>query len=89
MLISLDENGHASGQLYEDDGEGYGYQKGDYLLTTYDAMRKGTEVVVTVARTEGRRARPARRVVVQVLSDTGASEAEGVGGQTVSVKLPP
>jgi alpha-glucosidase len=86
VLVSLDEQGRASGQLYEDDGDGYSYQDGNYLLTTYEAMQKGNEIMVTVAHSEGRRPRPPRAVVVRVLTDSGTIEAEGVDGQTLTVQ---
>ncbi|XP_022867665.1 uncharacterized protein LOC111387343 [Olea europaea var. sylvestris] len=37
LLVALDEHGKAEGFLYEDDGDGYEYLKGGYLLTTYVA----------------------------------------------------
>lgn len=53
LLVSLDASGVAEGRVYDDAGDGYGYQHGEYSLTTYRAERKGTEVVVTVAGHEG------------------------------------
>ena len=87
LLVSLDEHGHASGRLYEDDGDGFAYRTGGYLLTTYEAARNGGEVTVTVAHTEGQRARPTRRIVVQLISDSGTTTAEGVDGQPVIVPI--
>jgi len=87
LLVCLDDQGLASGQLYEDAGDGYGYQKGEYLLTTYEASRQGNEVTVKVAKTEGHNPRPARRVVVQVVTDSGVSTAEGRDGRAVTVRL--
>jgi alpha-glucosidase len=71
LVISLDARGQASGQLYEDDGDGWAYQKGNYLLTTYHAAQNGDKVDVTVARAEGRRARPARTVAIEVIGADG------------------
>ena len=85
LLVHLDENGKAVGTLYEDAGDGFGYREGDFLLTTYAAERKGNEVVVTVAKTEGTRARPARSLVVQI-AGTQLS-ASGTDGQPVRVPL--
>ncbi len=88
LLVCLDEQGRATGQLYEDAGNGYGYQKGDYLLTTYGAVRTGDKVTVSVTHVEGRRARPARKVVVELVTASGTVEASGVDGQPVTVRLP-
>lgn len=89
LLVSLDAGGRATGRLYEDAGEGYGYQQGDFLLTTYEAVRTETGIVVRVAGSEGSRPRPGRRIVVRVVGDKGASEAEGMDGQAVTVPALP
>jgi len=86
LLVALDEQGRASGRLYEDDGDGYAYRDGDYLLTTYAAVKKGGDVIVTVAQAEGKRPRPARRLVVQVLTDAGPIETEGVDGRPLTIR---
>jgi alpha-glucosidase len=71
----LDGSGKASGFLYEDAGDGYGYQKGEYALTTYAASLEGERVVVKVSGRQGSMQVPARDVTVQVL-------IEGPGGST-------
>ncbi len=35
LIVSLDENQRAEGYLYEDAGDGYGYQRGEYRLTRF------------------------------------------------------
>ncbi len=87
LVVSLDAQGRAAGRLYEDDGDGYAYQDGNFLLTTYEATRIGDKVTVAIAHSEGRRPRPARRVVVQILTDPGTIEAEGVDGQPITAQI--
>ncbi|MGH7242008.1 MAG: TIM-barrel domain-containing protein [Phycisphaerales bacterium] len=87
LIVNLDEHGKASGTLYEDASEGWGYKTGDYLLTTYTAERQGNEVVVSVAGTEGKRARPARTVEVRLLEHGKEIRGGGTDGQAVRVKL--
>jgi alpha 1,3-glucosidase len=36
LIISLSKEGTASGKLYLDDGVGYDYEKGEYILRQYD-----------------------------------------------------
>ncbi len=88
LVVSLDDAGKASGTLYEDDTDGYDFQKGDYLLTTYEATRGGDgSISIKVAKTEGDRARPARNVVVRVLGEGGATMAgTGKDGETITVR---
>lgn len=89
LLVSLDGQGHASGRLYEDAGDGFAYREGDYLLTTYEAVQQGGEVRVTIASSEGRRSRPARRIVVQLVTASGLIEATGRDGQPVTLTFNP
>jgi alpha-glucosidase len=87
LYINLDENGAATGTMYEDAGDGFGYTKGEFLLTTYKAARDANGVVtVSVAKFEGDMKRPARGVVVHVLTDKGSSVAEGRDGLPVAVR---
>jgi alpha-glucosidase len=87
LVVSLDAEGRAQGVLYEDTGEGYGYQEGDYLLTTYSAERVGDTVEVRIASEEGDRARPERTVDVVVVTDSGAFEGSGSEASTIIVSL--
>lgn len=71
--------GAASGELFEDEGDGYGFQRGDFLLTRYSASTRcdgGQEtqgpgaarrVRVEVASQQGGRARPSRPLTVRLL----------------------
>jgi len=67
LLVSLSHDGKAEGRVYEDDGDGFGYAAGDYLLTTYEAVVRDGEVEVRVARREGSRAPSPREIRVHVL----------------------
>jgi alpha-glucosidase len=71
LLISFDSAGQAQGTLYEDADDGYGYQKGDYLLTTYHAQRSPTGIDLTIAKSEGHRASPKRQIQLQLVTDQG------------------
>lgn len=87
LLVSLDDDGLAQGVLYEDAGDGYGYEQGDYLLTTYAAEQAGNEVRVTVAAEEGERPRPERTVQVTVITDAGVFEGSGSETQGITIDL--
>jgi len=67
LFVSLSDDGKAEGQVYEDDGDGFGYVAGDYLLTTYRAVVHDGDVQVRVARREGHRATSRRELRVHVL----------------------
>lgn len=55
LMVCLDEKGKAQGKLYIDEGDGWGYQKGDYSLVTFTAEKQGTDVVIKVSAKEGKR----------------------------------
>lgn len=88
LYVSLDEGGTATGELYEDGGDGYGYREGKYLRTKYVATREGDSVRVRIGATSGAMPRQVRSVVVRVIRDDG-SEAHAIGrdGETIVVDL--
>ncbi|KAL8498688.1 hypothetical protein ACS0TY_021866 [Phlomoides rotata] len=89
LLVALDEFGKAEGLLFEDDGDGYEYTKGGYLLTTYAAERQSSVVTVKVLKTEGSWKRPNRRLHVQLLLGKCAMvDAWGVDGEIMEIPMP-
>ncbi|KAJ9130740.1 hypothetical protein P3X46_034131, partial [Hevea brasiliensis] len=53
LIVALGENGQAKGILFEDDGDGYEFTKGGYLVTPYAAERLYSVVIVRVSEAEG------------------------------------
>ena len=87
LLISLDVSGRASGCHYEDEGEGFGYLDGDYLLTTYEAVLEDGVVAVSVAQEEGHRPRPKRELRVELRTGARVLRATGTDGTPLTVSL--
>jgi alpha-glucosidase len=85
LLVALDSKGKAVGTLYEDAGDGYAYLDGEFLLSTYSAtaMPDGT-VVVQLAGSEGKMARPARTVRVEVVTADG-TVLKGAGDEKAPI----
>ncbi|KAF2308931.1 hypothetical protein GH714_024635 [Hevea brasiliensis] len=67
LVLALDEKGQAKGVLFEDDGDGYEFNQGGYLLTHYVAERRYSVVIVRVSKIEGSWKRPKRRLQVLLL----------------------
>lgn len=89
LLVALDEQGNAEGFLFEDDGDGYEYQQGQFLLTYYKAESSSSIVSIQVARTEGLWKRPRRKLNIQLLLGEGAKkEAWGHDGEKIEVEIP-
>lgn len=90
LIVHLDDKGQASGTLYEDAGDGYGYQKGEFLLTTYAARRTGDGVEISVSKTEGQMKRPERQITVRLLGAAGSElKASGEDGDTLRISTRP
>uniref|UniRef100_A0A2N9EDB9 DUF5110 domain-containing protein n=1 Tax=Fagus sylvatica TaxID=28930 RepID=A0A2N9EDB9_FAGSY len=89
LLVALDECGKAEGSLFEDDGDGYEFTKGGYLLTRYVAELQSSVVTVRVSKTEGLWKRPKRRLHVQLLLGGGAMlDTWGMDGEVLQIVMP-
>ncbi|KMZ74916.1 alpha-glucosidase, family GH31 [Zostera marina] len=89
LLVALDKNGKAEGTLFEDDGDGYEFKQGNYLLTHYIAEMKSSVFTVKVSKTEGSRKRLKRPLHVQLLlGEFSMFEATGVDGEDLSISMP-
>ncbi len=86
LIMNLDGNGSATGVMYEDDGDGYAYQKGDFRLTTFTAARDGDTVVVK-EQSEGRRAGVSRKIEVRVLLEGREVVKSFKPGESLAVPL--
>ncbi|KAJ6712198.1 ALPHA-GLUCOSIDASE [Salix purpurea] len=89
LLVALDQNGHAEGLLFEDEGDGYEFTRGGYLLTRYVAKLQSSAVTVSVSQMEGSWKRPRRRLHVQLLLGGGAMlDSWGIDGDVVKINMP-
>jgi alpha-glucosidase len=69
IIVSLDENGMASGKVYEDDGDGFGYATGDYSLRTFSARTDNGKVIVEETGKEGNWFHEQRDLRIMVVKD--------------------
>lgn len=88
LLVSLDAAGHAEGWLYDDDGDGFGYMRGDYSLIHYVAQRTGRDVTVKIAGSKGSRNPAHHGVKVQLVTgDHQYVSGEGDDAQGIHCEL--
>ncbi|MGP1272453.1 MAG: TIM-barrel domain-containing protein [Phycisphaerales bacterium] len=82
LIVYLDHEGRATGELYEDAGWGWGFKDGEYLRTRYTAERSGDRVIVRGTTIGGNMDRPDRELIVRLLLPDGeeisASGRDGV-----------
>jgi len=53
LYVFLGEDGEATGKMYDDAGEGYAYQSGDFAMFEFHAQKSNGEVTVTSKQTGG------------------------------------
>ncbi|XP_026406410.1 uncharacterized protein LOC113301799 isoform X2 [Papaver somniferum] len=89
LIVALDQHGKAEGVLYEDEGDGYEFREGGYLLTYYAAELQSSVVTIKVSKAEGSWTRPKRHLHVQLLLGGGAMvDAWGIDGEVLQIKMP-
>jgi alpha-glucosidase len=88
LVIALDDKGQATGTLYEDAGDGWGFREKDYALSTYTASLAGDTVTVRRTSVDGKIKPPARRVDVRVLAGGAKTTGSGNDGEDIKVTIP-
>ncbi len=53
LLVAALDHGSALGEVYEDAGDGFGYERGEYTLTRYRVTRQNETAAVETAAVEG------------------------------------
>lgn len=77
LLVALDRDGRAVGELYEDAGDGYGHERGEFVRTRFRARLEGGVVRLT-RESEGDFAPPsARRYRVTLAGARAGTRVEG------------
>jgi len=87
LLVSLDKNGKAGGTLYEDAGDGFQYQKGEYLISAFTAVQSGSSVKLTIKSVEGKLKPTNRNYKVCIVTDKGTIEATWTKSTGITVLL--
>jgi len=49
LVIALDDNHTARGELYEDSGDGFEFEKGNYLISKYTARKEGENIIIDIS----------------------------------------
>jgi len=90
LIVCLDEQGTAEGQLYTDAGDGWAFRSGDYGLLKFVAKRSGQTVNIQLVAKEGKRKveKEINKIDVEVLLNGKVYKASGSlkGGIKVSVR---
>ena len=87
LFVCLDHTGHASGFLYEDEGDGFNYRNGDYLTTKMEASLVKKHLTVTLAVVEGHREAPDRRLRIAYVKGGKIQYSPWQVGDTATMKI--
>jgi len=68
LSVMLNQQGCASGRLYEDAGEGYGYKNNDFAVLLVEAISSKKEITITSRLLEGTRSSTKRKVEITVIT---------------------
>ena len=72
LLVCLDEEMKAEGELYNDAGDGFGYKEGEYAINSFVAEKAGKDsVAVSCAKTEGELPVESRYYRVGLVTEAG------------------
>jgi hypothetical protein len=89
LFVSLDAEGKAQGQLYQDAGDGYGYTEGEYALVNFSADTSGNAVRVTANVVEGDYPLDIQQLEIKLVTDSGVKTARGkFGAKRLSASAP-
>jgi alpha-glucosidase len=69
LFVSLDAKGRASGSLYEDANDGFGYKKGEYATWSFTAVTTGNVVNLAVKQTGGALKFKARLFKIKIIQE--------------------
>lgn len=78
LYLALDEDGTASGTLYEDDGDGHEYLDGQFRVIALRAETVGSKVIVTLELQDGEMELPTRVVRAHLHTEAGITTAEAM-----------
>ncbi len=87
LLVSLNENGKASGKLYADSGDGFGYKNGDYAIITFRAQKDEELVTVSCVHEDGNYRVRNKIIVVKIVGDDRVIEGSGNLKKSIWVAL--
>mgnify|MGYP002520897858 CR=1 FL=1 len=76
LLANPNENGMAEGLLYEDAGDGFGYQTGNYCLTRLHLENKNGSPTLTATHIEGARSSAVKNTTLKLLSNPPEKQTE-------------
>jgi alpha-glucosidase len=73
--------------LYEDAGDGFQYQKGEYRVWNFTAKQAGSVVKVAITANQGRLKPTKRKYKIIVVTDTKTIESDWIAKNRITIKM--
>jgi len=87
LEVSLNKKGTATGKLYTDAGDGYGYRKGEYAKWNFIADKKAGKVTVQAKQIDGVLKERNKTFRIVLYTDDGVLKSNWQKGNTVNLTL--
>ena len=87
LLVCVDGEGKAVGQLYEDEGDGFGYREGRYRQTTIEATLRKKQLQVTLRQTDGQLPAVARTLRIGFVAKGRVQYSPWLHGNDISFNI--
>lgn len=87
LLVCTDSGGKAEGQLYEDEGDGFGYLEGSYRQTAIEAVQQRKLLTVNLRPTGGRLPVVERTLRVAYVSQGRVQYSQWKKGNSMTFKI--
>lgn len=87
LLVCLNADGKACGQLYEDEGDGFSYREGNYLFSRMEACLQKRQLTVTITPAEGRMDCPNRVLRIGYVNKGRVQYSAWQQGTTATMKV--
>ena len=87
LYIALDAKGKAQGRLYEDKGNGYEFETGDFAEYDITATLQGKTLTATLKQTDGNRHCTSRMLRIAFVTEGKVVYSEWREGERVEMKL--
>ncbi len=87
LLVCLDTDGKACGQIYEDEGDGFSYRDGNYLLSRFDATLQKRLLTVTMTPAEGKMSETERTLRIGYVKNGRVQYSAWQHGCTATLRI--
>ena len=87
LLVCVDRDGRAEGMLYEDAGDGFEYQRGQYRLTELKAVMQKKQLKVTLRQKDGKMQPKERKIRIGYVKGGSVKYSQWKDSNEITISL--